>query len=71
VLISLALQLVVVGIGVSVFWTARYLHNSWIAGMLLLGLAGISLSIYGVVLSRVNHLAQERRETLVAELCRA
>jgi ABC-2 type transport system permease protein len=71
VLISLALQLVVVGVGVTVFWTARYLHNSWIAGLLLLGLAGISLSIYSVVLSRVNHLAQERRETLIAELCRA
>jgi ABC-2 type transport system permease protein len=71
VLISLALQLVVVGVGVTVFWTARYLHNSWIASLLLLGLAGISLSIYGVVLSRVNHLAQERRETLMAELCRA
>jgi ABC-2 type transport system permease protein len=71
VLISLALQLVVVGIGVSVFWTARYLHKPWIAVLLLIGLAGISLSIYSVILSRVNHLAQERRETLVAELCRA
>jgi ABC-2 type transport system permease protein len=71
VLISLVLQLVVVGIGVTVFWTARYLHNSWIAGLLLLGLAGISLSVYGVILSRVDRLAQERRETLVEELCRA
>jgi hypothetical protein len=71
VLISLVLQFVVVGVGVTVFWTARYLHNSWIAALLLLSLAGISLSVYGIVLSRVNYLAQERRETLVAELCRA
>jgi ABC-2 type transport system permease protein len=71
VLISLALQLVVIGAGVSIFWTARYLGNSWVATLSLLALAGISLSIYGMILRRVDRLALERRETLVAELCRA
>ena len=71
VLISLALQIVVVGVGVSVFWTARYLGNSWIAALLLLLLAAVSLTIYSMVLNRLDRLAQERRETLIAELCRA
>ncbi|MGC2371203.1 MAG: hypothetical protein WA474_19185, partial [Candidatus Sulfotelmatobacter sp.] len=70
VLISLALQIVVVGVGVSVFWTARYLGNSWIAALLLLLLAAVSLTIYSMVLNRLDRLAQERRETLIAELCR-
>ena len=71
VLISLALQIVVVGVGVSVFWTARYLGNSWIAALLLLLLAAVSLTIYSMVLNRLDRLARERRETLIAELCRA
>jgi len=71
VLISLGLQLVVVGVGFSAFLMARYLGNSWIATLLLLMLAGISLAIYVVILNRVDRLALERGETLVAELCRA
>jgi ABC-2 type transport system permease protein len=71
VLISLALQVVVVGLGVSAFLMARYLGNPWIAALLLLLLAGISLSIYGVILNRIDRLALERGETLLAELCRA
>ncbi|MFZ0295671.1 MAG: hypothetical protein WAL52_18820 [Candidatus Sulfotelmatobacter sp.] len=71
VLISLALQIVVVGVGVTVFWTARYLANSWIAALLLLLLGTVSLVIYRMILKRVDGLAQDRRETLIAELCRA
>jgi hypothetical protein len=37
----------------------------------LLVLAGVSLLIYEMILNRVNQLALERREMLVAELCRA
>jgi ABC-2 type transport system permease protein len=71
VLVSLVLQLVVVGVGVSAFVTARYIGNLWIATLLLLLLAGISLSLYGMVLNRMDRLALERREAMVAELCRA
>ncbi|MGC2060244.1 MAG: hypothetical protein WA653_18410, partial [Candidatus Sulfotelmatobacter sp.] len=71
VLISLALQIVVVGVGVTVFWTARYLANSWIAALLLLLLGTVSLVVYRMILNRVDRLAQDRRETLIAELCRA
>lgn len=71
VLVSLVLQVVVIGVGVGVFWMARYLANSGTAVLLLLVLAGISLTVYGMILNRVDGLALERRETLVAELCRA
>jgi len=71
VLISLGLQIVVVGIGTTVFWVARRYGNFWIATVILLLLAGISLSGYAMILGRMDHIAEERRETLVAELCRA
>jgi ABC-2 type transport system permease protein len=71
VLISLGLQIVVVGIGGAVFWVARHYGNFWIATVILLLLAGISLSSYAMILGRIDHIAEERRETLVAELCRA
>jgi ABC-2 type transport system permease protein len=71
VLISLGVQFVVVGVGVGAFWIARHYGNFWIATVMLLLLAGISLSIYGIVLNRIDRLALARRETLVAELCRA
>jgi ABC-2 type transport system permease protein len=71
VLISLGIQLFVVGVGVAVFWMARHYGNFWIATLILLVLAGISLSAYAMILKRMDRLALERRETLVAELCRA
>jgi hypothetical protein len=45
--------------------------NLWMATLLLLLLAGISLSLYMMVLNRMDRLALERREAMVAELCRA
>lgn len=71
VLLSMVLQFAVVGMAVSAFWTARHFSNVWIATLLLLALAGISLAIYGLLLNRVDRLALLRRETLVAELCRS
>ncbi len=71
VLISLGVQIFVVGVGVAVFWIAKSYENFWIATLILLVLAGISLSAYAMILNRMDGLALERRETLVAELCRA
>ncbi len=71
VLISLGVQLFVIGVGVAAFWIARFYGNLWIATLILLLLTGISISAYVVVLSRMDSLALQRRETLVAELCRA
>jgi ABC-2 type transport system permease protein len=71
VLISLVVQIVVVSIGVAAFWIAHRYGNFWIATLLLLVLAGISLSVYGIILNRIDRFARNRRETLMAELCRA
>jgi len=71
VLISLGVQLFVVGVGVAAFWIARRYGNFWIATVILLLLSGISLSAYGMILNRIDALARARRETLIAELCRA
>jgi len=71
VLLSLGVQIFVVAVGVAAFWIARHYGNFWIATLILLVLAGISLSAYAMILNRMDGLALQRRETLVAELCRA
>ena len=71
VLISLGVQIFVVGVGVAAFWIARHYGNFWIATLILLVLSGVSLSGYRMILNRMDGLALQRRETLVAELCRA
>jgi ABC-2 type transport system permease protein len=71
VLVSLGVQIFVVGLGVTAFWIARRYGNFWIATAILLGLAAISLTVYRMILNRMDGLALNRRETLVAELCKA
>ena len=71
VLASLGLQVVIVGIGVAAFVVARLYKNPWIAALEFLVLSAISIPLYLMVLRRIDGIAQQRRETLVAELCRA
>ena len=71
VLASFGVQLVIVGIGVAAFTLARFYHNLWIATLIFLLLAAISIPLYLRVLSRMDGIALARRETLLAELCRA
>jgi ABC-2 type transport system permease protein len=71
VLISLAVQLVIVAVGVAAFLLAHLYNNFWIATLLFLVLACLSISVYRIVLKRADTIALERREALVSELCRA
>jgi ABC-2 type transport system permease protein len=71
VLASFGLQILIVGCGIGVFAIARSYSNLWIATLLFLILAAISISIYWSVLRRMDRLAVQRRETLLAELCKA
>jgi len=71
VLVSFGVQIVTVAVGAAVFAVARFYHNLWIATLLFLILAAISIPIYVVILRRLDTIAIERRETLLAELCRA
>jgi ABC-2 type transport system permease protein len=71
VLASFGAQIVTVGVGVAVFTLARLYENLWIATVLFLVLAAASIPLYLMVLGRLDGIALQRRETLVAELCRA
>jgi ABC-2 type transport system permease protein len=71
VLASFGAQIVTVGLGVVVFAIARLYENLWIATALFLVLAGGSIPLYLLVQRRLDGIALQRRETLVAELCRA
>ncbi len=71
VLASLGTQLLIVAIGFLVFLIARLYRSLWVASLLFLILAAIAIPIYILVLRRMDGIALKRRETLVAELCRA
>ncbi len=71
VLASFGVQIVIVGLGIAGFVIARLYHNLWIATLLFLVFAAIAIPIYVVVLNRMDGIALHRRETLLAELCRA
>jgi len=71
VLVSFGMQIVIVGLGASIFALAHYYNDLWIAALLFLVLAAISIPVYVVILRRLDTIAIERRETLLAELCRA
>ncbi|MGA7754600.1 MAG: hypothetical protein WCB05_17335 [Candidatus Sulfotelmatobacter sp.] len=71
VLASFGTQIVIVGIGVGIFTLGRLYNNLWIAAALFLILSAISIPVYVVMLHRLDGIALERRETLLAELCRA
>jgi len=71
VLASLGVQIVIVGVGVAAFAIARFYKNLWIAVLVFLALALITFPLYVMVLRRMDDIAIERREPLIAELCRA
>jgi ABC-2 type transport system permease protein len=71
VLASFGVQIVIVAFGVAAFAIARLYKNLWIATVLFLVLAAISIPIYVMVLRRIDGIAIQRREALLAELCRA
>jgi len=71
VLASFGVQILTVAVGAGVFLLARLYHNLWIATVLFLILAAATIPVYVVILRRMDAIAVERRETLLAELCRA
>src|SRR5262249_33092884 len=71
VLASLGLQVVIIGIGVGAFIVGRSYDSFWVTALIFLILSAISIGLYFGILSQVDRVALERRETLMAELCRA
>jgi ABC-2 type transport system permease protein len=70
-LIIVVLQLFVIGVAVSVFLFARRYASLWIATLVLLLLAAVSISIYRLILGRIDRLVRRQQEALLVELCRA
>lgn len=70
-LASLGVQAVIVGAGAGAFGLAHLYNNLWIAAGLFSLLAAISIPIYLTILRRIDAIAINRREALLAELCRA
>jgi ABC-2 type transport system permease protein len=70
-LASLGIQAVVLGLCALAILAARAYHHIWLAAIIFVALAGIAIVIYFVVLTRIDAIALERREPMIAELCRA
>lgn len=70
-LIIILIQLFVVGIAASAFLLARRYGSLWIATLVLLALAAFSISLYKLILDRMDRLVQRQQEALLAELCKA
>jgi ABC-2 type transport system permease protein len=68
--VSMGVEALVVGIAAAVFFLSRYLQRVWLAGFIFLPLAAVSIVIYWFILNLAERRALERREILVAEICR-
>jgi ABC-2 type transport system permease protein len=71
VLISFAVQFCVFGLAALLFLFTPTQAGHWFAAILVLTLAAGTVALYFTVLNRVDRIALDRRETLIAELCRA
>lgn len=71
VLVSLGVQIVIFAMGAAAFAMARFYQNLWLAAAAFLGLSAVSVPFYVIVLRHSDSIAMERREVLLAELCRA
>ena len=71
ILVSLAVQMIVLGVGALALFLARHHHSLWAATAILATLAVFSIIGYFIMLARVNRIALARRDVLTTELCRA
>lgn len=71
VLASLGVQFFILGIGGLTFWLAERYHEMWMAAVAFLMMAVVTIFIYALTLKQVDAIAMNRRETLLAELCKA
>jgi hypothetical protein len=71
ILASLAVQLAGVGFGVLAVYISHMFSSLWFGSLTLFGLAVISLSVYVLLLRRIDRLVLNRREVLATELFRA
>lgn len=70
VLASFAIQIVVIGTAALVLWLTHGTGNYWIATLIFLVLAALSLGGYTFALEQTGRIALGRREKLISELAR-
>jgi ABC-2 type transport system permease protein len=70
ILVSLAVQLTVMGVGALALYTAHRYHSIWVAITMLSILAIPSMAGYFLLLGRIPRIAFNRREVLTSELCK-
>lgn len=68
---SLGIQAAVFGLAAVTLLIARAFGRVWIAGVIFLILAGLASIVYILVLNRADRIALDRRDSILAELCRA
>jgi len=68
---SLGIQAAVFGLAAVTLLIARAFGSIWIAAVIFLILAGLAAIGYVMVLNRADHIALDRRDAILAELCRA
>jgi len=69
-LVSMLIQAIVIGCGVTVMELCTYFDKRWLAAPCLLALAGASLFVWIRVLRNVDSLANRNRENLIATLAK-
>jgi len=70
ILVALLIQIVLIAIVGGAYLTHRFLGTLWIAAGIFFGLALATLPVYSAVLDYCSGLADRRRETLTAKLCK-
>jgi ABC-2 type transport system permease protein len=70
-LASLGIQAVVLGLCAFAILVARAYHHIWFAAIIFIALAAVASAIYFLVLNHIDAIALQRREAMIAELCRA
>jgi ABC-2 type transport system permease protein len=68
---SLGIQAAVFGLAAVTLLIARAFGEVWIAAVIFLILAGLASVGYILVLNRADRIALDRRDAILAELCRA
>jgi ABC-2 type transport system permease protein len=71
ILASFAVQIVTFGLGALIFELSLHAHELWLGALVLLSLAALAWTGYGVILRRMDGIAQQRREILISELSRS
>lgn len=68
--VGMLVQVLVVGISFLVIFIAYHFGRLWVAGIAFIPLAAVAFLVYWVILNKAARAAMDRREVLVAEICR-